>query len=368
MRGEETNMQEVVRVIVVDDSAFMRKMISDMIESKNNYKVIAKYKNGQELLDNIDKLKPDIVTLDIEMPILNGKETLKKMKYQRTRYPVILLSSHSSKDSIETLECLENGAIDFIQKPGNMATDINKIKDDLLSKIEATISEKKSREIKKKNNEGSISSGGNNLFINRVPPTRNVSYSSNNKIEAVIIGASTGGPKALQKVLPKISGDIGVPVFVVQHMPVGFTKTFAERLDKMCQLRVVEASNNMTICKNTIYIAKGGYHMKVYDKETIKLTDDPPIWGVRPAVDKLFESAVNIYGGKLVSAVLTGMGRDGADGTRLVKDAGGITISEDEATCTIYGMPKVTFETGKVDMVLRVEDIGNRISSIVIED
>lgn len=360
-------MLEIVKVIVVDDSAFMRKVISDMVESRSNYKVVAKFKNGQELIDNIDKYNPDIVTLDIEMPVLNGIETLKKMKYLHKRYPVIMLSNQTSKDSIHTIECLELGAIDFIQKPGTIVTDISKIKDELLVKIEATVKEKNKR---KENNittkNGNRLDAVNSRSGNRYKYTNKDSFRGA-QIDAVVIGASTGGPKALQSVLPVISKDINVPVFVVQHMPKGFTKAFAERMDKLSKLKVVEAEDNMKICPNTIYIAPGGYHMKIHSKDTIKLSTEPPIWGVRPAVDKLFDSAVEIYGGNLLSVVLTGMGRDGAEGTIHVKDAGGITISQDESTCTIYGMPKVAYETGKVDMVLKIGDIGNKITEILKE-
>ena len=362
-------MLDIVKVIVVDDSAFMRKMISDMVESRRNYKVVAKFKNGKELIENVDKYNPDIITLDIEMPVLGGIDTLKKLKYSSKKYPVIMLSNRTSKDSIHTIECLELGAIDFIQKPGSMVTDINQIKDELLLKIEATVNEKNKRKITSNPVKINSTKSGNRLNSTQIRNNyEKANYSksfSSNKIDAVVIGASTGGPKALQKVLPAIENDINIPVFVVQHMPKGFTKAFAERMDKLSKLKVKEATDNMKICENTIYIAPGGYHMKIYDKDTIKLSTEPPIWGVRPAVDKLFDSAVKVYNGNLLSVVLTGMGRDGAEGTIHVKDAGGVTISEHESTCTIYGMPKVAFETGKVDMVLKIDDIGKNITEIV---
>ena len=187
----------------------------------------------------------------------------------------------------------------------------------------------------------------------------------NKKIDAIVIGASTGGPKALQEVLTKFPENIGVPIFVVQHMPEGFTKVFAERLNKLCKLNVVEGSDGMPIKSNTIYIAKGGYHMTVSNKNTISLNTEPAIWGVRPAVDKLFDSAVNVYKSNLISVVLTGMGKDGAEGTRNIKDNGGLTISEDKSTCTIYGMPKAAFETGKVDLVLPLDQVTDKIVKIV---
>lgn len=334
------------KIVVVDDSAFMRLMISDIIGSDERLKVIAKLKNGKELLDKIDQLKPDLITLDIEMPEMDGLTTLKKLQNDNKKYPVIMLSSLTKTGSIQTMKCLEYGAVDFVEKPSGVAIGNSTLKEELITKINGIL----------ENNKVNV-----NIKKNIIPNKQII----NGKIDAVVIGASTGGPKALQKVLTEIDEDIGVPVFVVQHMPKGFTKAFAERLDKICKLTVVEADDGMAINKNTIYIAPGGRHMTVGENRKIILNDEPSIWGVRPAVDKLFESAVKVYKGNLVSAVLTGMGRDGANGTVAIKDNGGITISEDQSTCTIYGMPKATYETGKVDMVLPLQQIGERISAIV---
>lgn len=339
-----------IRVAVVDDSAFMRKIVSDCINTQDDMEVVAKFRNGKDLIEQIDRYKPDIITLDIEMPILNGLETLKALKELEMIYSVIMLSSLTSQNSLHTLECLELGAMDFVEKPsGSLLLSNNEFKETLIEKISEI------EKSKKKSNNISIIPKGINPVIKK----------KTGEIKAVIIGASTGGPKALQAVLTKIQGDIGVPILVVQHMPKGFTKAFADRLNGICKLRTVEAEDNMQIEKNTIYIAPGGYHMTVVEGNKIKNNLEPSIWGVRPAVDKLFESAVNVYGGNLLSVILTGMGRDGAAGTVLVKDAGGITISEDESTCTIYGMPKAAYETGKVDIVLQLQDIPDKISNIV---
>lgn len=334
------------KIVVVDDSAFMRLMISDIIGSDDRLKVIAKLKNGKELLDKIDQLKPDLITLDIEMPEMDGLTTLKKLQNDNKKYPVIMLSSLTQTGSIQTMQCLEYGAVDFVEKPSGVAIGNSELKGELITKINGILENNKTKKVERKN-----------VITNK--------QISSSKIDAVVIGASTGGPKALQKVLTEIDEDIGVPVFVVQHMPKGFTKAFADRLDKICKLTVVEADDGMVINKNTIYIAPGGRHMTVGENRKIKLNDEPSIWGVRPAVDKLFESAVKVYKGNLVSAVLTGMGRDGANGTVAIKENGGITISEDQSTCTIYGMPKAAYETGKVDMVLPLQQIGERISAIV---
>ncbi|AYE33459.1 chemotaxis protein CheB [Clostridium septicum] len=186
-----------------------------------------------------------------------------------------------------------------------------------------------------------------------------------NTYEVIVIGASTGGPKAIEKVLKYLPYDLGVPVLIVQHMPRGFTKSFADRLNKCCNIRVLEATTGMKIEKNTAYIAPGGYHMEVESNNKIYLNEDPAIWGVRPAVDKLFESASKVYKKNVISVILTGMGRDGANGTKAIKEAGGTTISEDESTCTIYGMPKMAYETGAVDFVLPLHEISNKLKDLL---
>lgn len=331
-----------IKVIVVDDSALMRKIISDMINSQEDMEVINVARNGDELLKKLDK-RPDVITLDVEMPMIDGIETLKILKKSHINIPVIMLSSLTEKGSQTTMECLELGAFDFISKPsGSISLDINKVQDDLITKIRlASGTEKKSF---KKN------------------PVVHKSYKS--KIDAVLIGASTGGPKALYEVITKLP-KLGVPVFVVQHMPVGFTKAFAERMDKNSELKVLEAEEGMRIVNDTVYVAKAGYHMKVLDGRKITLDSDPPIWGVRPAVDKLFISASKVYRKNTLSLIMTGMGRDGAEGTIAIKDVGGITLSQDEETSTIYGMPKAAFNTGKVDEVVSLNNIAKRISDIV---
>ncbi len=361
-----------IKIIVVDDSAFMRKAISDMIESENNFEVIAKLRDGRELIEKIDKYTPDLITLDVHMKDLGGLETLKELKRLGKSYPVLMVSSATTEGSELTLECLDNGAISFVTKPsGSISLDIIKVKKDLIEEIKSITSNVNSRRkivgvdnrtIYKSNNDITVS----NSDSIKEKDIRSLSTTFKNKrIDAVVIGASTGGPKALQEVLTKLPSDLSVPVFVVQHMPEGFTKVFSERLDKACKMTVVEASEGMGINRNTIYIAKGGQHMTVGSNNMIHLNEEPAIWGVRPAVDKLFNSAIKVYGGNLISVILTGMGRDGADGTGNIKDNGGITISEDKSSCTIYGMPKAAFETGKVDLVVPLGEVANAIIKII---
>lgn len=378
---------EKVRVIVVDDSAFMRKAISDMIESCADFEVIAKFRDGRELVEKVDKFNPDLITLDVHMRYLDGLATLKELKKMGKNYPVIMLSSATTEGSELTLECLDNGAITFITKPsGSISLDIDKVKERLIDEIKGITSNirvNKSSDIHMRqitsNKEAEIENKIKDRRVNThfsqrkeidnsekpSPMINNKVIPKNKKIDAVVIGASTGGPKALQQVLTKLPANLNVPVFVVQHMPEGFTKVFAERLNKVCNLNVTEAEDGMSINRNTIYIAKGGSHMIIDSSIRVSLNKEPSIWGVRPAVDKLFESASKVYGGNLLSVVLTGMGKDGAEGSKRIKDCGGITISEDKSTCTIYGMPKAAYETGKIDLVLPLDKICNKIAEIV---
>lgn len=377
---------EKVRVIVVDDSAFMRKAISDMIESCADFEVIAKFRDGRELVEKVDKFNPDLITLDVHMRDLDGLATLKELKKMGKNYPIIMLSSATTEGSELTLECLDNGAITFITKPsGSISLDIDKVKERLIDEIKGItsnirvnksnihmrqITSNKESEIENKIKDRRVNAQlSQRKEINNSekpsPMINNKVIPKNKKIDAVVIGASTGGPKALQQVLTKLPGNLNVPVFVVQHMPEGFTKVFAERLNKVCNLNVTEAEDGMSINRNTIYIAKGGSHMIIDSSIRVSLNKEPSIWGVRPAVDKLFESASKVYGGNLLSVVLTGMGKDGAEGSKRIKDCGGITISEDKSTCTIYGMPKAAYETGKIDLVLPLDQICNKITEIV---
>lgn len=344
-----------IKVLVVDDSALMRKIISDMVNSEEDMEVVDIARNGEEMLEKALKHNPDIITLDVEMPVMDGISALREIKKRQLNIPILMISSVSEKGTLLTMECLEAGAFDFIQKPsGAISLDINKVKDELVLKIRLAYEKNHiSSDINEKNNFQEIEK----IYFKK----RNTL----GKIETVVIGASTGGPKALYAVITALPEKVGVPVFIVQHMPVGFTKAFAERLNANSKIRVVEASDGELIEKDVVYVAPGGFHMEVLSDNRIHLNTEPAIWGVRPAVDKLFISATKVYGSHVLSIVLTGMGKDGAKGTLEVKKNGGVTISEDKSTCTIYGMPKAAFETGMVDLVLPVDEVASQIVKIV---
>ncbi|WP_333886775.1 protein-glutamate methylesterase/protein-glutamine glutaminase [Clostridium sp.] len=368
-----------IKVLVVDDSALMRKIISDMIKEDSSIEVIGTARNGQDLMDKLSsdfyKTMPDVITMDVEMPKMDGITALGELKKKNIDIPVIILSSISKEGTKLTMECLAAGAFDFLPKPsGTISLDIDKVKVELIQKIKVAY-------YSISNQNSPINIGGLENKSYKEIATVRISDENTKKteetrktierkfqagrIDAVVMGASTGGPKALTSVITELPKDIGVPVFVVQHMPVGFTRAFAERLNSSSHVEVVEAQEGMKAQSNVVYIAPGGYHMEVWNDKKIHLNKEPAIWGVRPAVDKLFISASRVYKGNIVSVVLTGMGKDGAEGTVEIKKNGGITISQDKDTCTIYGMPKVAYETGKVDLVLPLNDISKEVLKII---
>lgn len=353
-------MFEKIKVLVVDDSAFMRKVISDMVNEQLDMMVVDTARDGEDALRKVSSLSPDVITLDVEMPKMNGIQALNEIK-KISRCEVIMLSSLTAKGSEITIEALRLGAFDFIQKPsGSISLDIAKVKDELVEKIRYA-----KAHYKKKLTPQPVAQP-----VKRIEPPPKVEVqrpmvqrNQNSRVDAILLGASTGGPRVLYDVITKLPTSLNVPVLVVQHMPAGFTKAFAERMDKSSLMRVREARDGEQILANTVYVAPGGYHMLV-DNGRIKLDTSPQIHGVRPAVDKLFFSAVDYFKGNVISCIFTGMGKDGAEGVREAKKKGGYVISQSEATCTVYGMPKAAYETGCVDIVLPDDKVVEEIIKV----
>ncbi len=265
-----------IKVLVVDDSALMRKIVSDMINEENDLEVIDTARNGEDLLEKLKRIKPNIITLDVEMPKMDGIEALINIKRIYKDIPVIMLSSLSKKGAGLTMDCLQKGAFDFVPKPsGAISLDINKVKEELVEKIRAATNAIKN------NYTSDILKTDEKINVKKVEekryPIKNTI--SSKKIEAVVIGASTGGPKALYSVITAFPEKIDVPVFVVQHMPKGFTKAFSERLNANSKLKVVEGQDGQTIEKDTVYVAPGGFHMEVGKDRKIHLNIEPTLWG-----------------------------------------------------------------------------------------
>lgn len=350
-------MTKKVNVLVVDDSAYMRKVVSGMLQSDEAIFVVDTARDGLDAIEKIKTYKPDVVTLDVEMPKLDGLAALERIM-KECPTPVIMLSSLTQDGSETTVKALTIGAVDFVGKPsGTISLDIDKVKEELIAKIKvaarASIRNLRLPFPKPFSHRPSVSAPA--PIISRVAPSK-----------LVVIGSSTGGPNALQQVIPRLPGNLAAAVLVVQHMPPGFTKSLAKRLNEVSQLEVCEAQEGDAIQNGKVYIAPGAYHMVLRSKTHLGLNQDPPVHSVRPAVDVTLESAVNFYGSKIVGVILTGMGYDGSRGMASLKKAGGRTIAQDEATCVVYGMPKIVVEMGKADKILPIHKIADEIVSMLV--
>lgn len=348
-------MAKNIKVLVVDDSAFMRKIISDILNNDEEIQVIDVAKNGHEAIDKARMLNPDVITLDVEMPVMDGLTCLKKLLSER-HYSVVMLSSLTKEGEKATIQALENGAIDFITKPTN---------------IFKLSGENKKKEIIEKVKVAKCVTRHDKIFHQQVQltPKTEVVKSENIK-NLVAIGTSTGGPRALQNVIPLIPGNIPASFLIVQHMPPGFTKSLALRLNSISELTVKEAEDGEVVQPGFAYIAPGDYHMKfnrVKDgKLKIKLSKELPVGGHRPSVNVMLDSLSETGLKNIIAVIMTGMGSDGSEGIKKIKGINkGYVIAQDEETSVVYGMPKMALQTGMVDKVVSLKDIPKEIMKIV---
>jgi two-component system chemotaxis response regulator CheB len=345
----------LIRVLIVDDSPFARKILKDILNEDNEIVVIGEAKNGIEALEKIPLLKPDIITLDIEMPVMNGITTLEKI-VNNYSIPVIVVSNLTQKDAALTLEALEKGAIDFIEKPKNIFSLSGKAtKVDMINKIK--VSAKSNIKCIKKSTIKPIA-------INPV-----IDKDIGDSFEyLIVIGTSTGGPRALKEVLPLLPKNINGSIVVVQHMPPNFTKSLADRLNSLSKIKVKEGEEGDRLKKGHCYIAPGDFHMEVIQKESgyfIQLNKKPVIKGLRPSVDVLMESVAKIDDIKKVGVILTGMGSDGSNGIIKIKKSKGYTIAQDKESSVVFGMPKSAINTKHIDKVVPLNNIAHEIMSRV---
>ncbi|HAS72870.1 MAG TPA: chemotaxis response regulator protein-glutamate methylesterase [Clostridiales bacterium UBA8960] len=345
-----------IRVLVVDDSAFMRKVIADMISSDPGMEVVAVARNGEEALQMIVDHKPDVVTMDIEMPKMDGLTALKQIM-ENSPMPVIMLSSLTKSGAVETLKALDYGAFDFITKPTSLVkVSTPEVKEELLSKIKIASRTKIAKPLSAHK---IVSVSHMRPVIERKP------YSGSTKFKKLIaIGTSTGGPRALQDVIPYLPKDIDAGILIVQHMPPGFTKSLAERLDSMSQIRVKEAEDGDVINAGIAYLAPGDSHLKVTKQGgqfVIKLDSGDRVSGHKPSVDAMMYSIVELQEKNVIGVIMTGMGADGADGVSKLKANRGYVIAQDEESCVVFGMPKSAIKLGVVDKVVSLSNIANEI-------
>jgi two-component system chemotaxis response regulator CheB len=345
-------------VLVVDDSAFMRRLITQIIDASPDFRVVGTARNGEDALRQIHALDPAIVTLDVEMPELDGVQTLGYIMSETPR-PVVMLSAATTQGGVDlTLRCLELGAVDFVRKPsGPISLDLETVSETLLGALRAAT------EV----NLNGVQLLARPPFVPTLPPGAQAPVTG--AANVIAIAASTGGPRALAEVIPNLPGDLDAAVLVVQHMPAGFTRSLASRLDLMSQLRVAEASEGEPIQSNRVYLAPGGVHMRVVGDDSgarcIALDDSPPIWGVRPSADPLFASVARQFGRAAIGVVLTGMGRDGAEGLRMIRAAGGLGVVQDRETSTIYGMPLAALQRAGAERVAALSEVAGAVVSLL---
>lgn len=353
-------------VLVVDDSAFMRRVISDILSSTDEFRVVGTARDGHDALRKVHQLEPDLVTMDVEMPGLDGLSALGYIMSETPR-PVVMLSAYTTEGGEATMRALDYGAVDFVAKPsGTISLNLDKVADRLLEALRAAATANLAVipvRVRRPAPAAPPAEAPAEPAVDTEAAARAEASARRRRRKAeaeprrpaapaveagrtaetvVAIAASTGGPRALTELIPRLRAPLGAAVLIVQHMPARFTRSFAERLDGMSALRVSEAADGERVCADHVYLAPGDYHMRVVrdgGEVRIALDQEPTMWGVRPAADRLFRSVAELFGPRAVGVVLTGMGRDGAEGLREIVDAGGFGIAQDRASSVIFGMP-----------------------------
>ncbi len=342
----------VLKVVVVDDSALYRQMLITVLGRIAGVEVVGTAADGDAAVELIGRARPDVVTLDVQMPGRDGIEVLRALKQRGLATRAIMVSSLTAQGAPTTVAALMEGAFDFILKPAGV--DLHVTRDTI------------QRELTEKLTAVRESMEPSAVAATPLSPERLPRPSASARFDAIVIGTSTGGPQALRAVIPLLPADMPVPVFVVQHIPAQFTASLAERLDGISRLRVVEAAEGMLVAPGMVLVAPGGRHLGVAhrgEQVACVLDDGPRRRGCRPSVDHLLESAAQLYDGKVLTAVLTGMGCDGLDGCRELKRRGGTVLAQSAEGCVVYGMPKAVSEAGLVDEVVPLEQMAARLSA-----
>ena len=339
-----------IRVLVVDDSVVIRRLVTEALAADPQIEIVGIAQNGRIAVDRVKELNPDAVTMDIEMPTMNGIEAVRALRKTHPRLPIVMFSTLTERGASATLDALAAGASDYVTKPSNVgsfAESQKNIRDELIPKLKALT--------------GTRRVAGAQRQPIPTPSARGPKRSRGGPYQVLAIGSSTGGPDALAKVLPSLPSDLTVPVVVVQHMPPLFTRLLAQRLGQNSRVKVVEAYQGEALTPGKVMIAPGGQHLTVRRQGATvvaHLTEDPPENFCRPAVDVLFRSVSSVYADRVLAVVLTGMGRDGAAGAKVIRAVGGEVIAQDEATSVVWGMPGAVAMSGQADRVLALDRIG----------
>ncbi|HTY39058.1 MAG TPA: chemotaxis response regulator protein-glutamate methylesterase [Bacteroidota bacterium] len=358
-------MTRIINAIVIDDSAFMRKSISMMLESDPGIKVVATARDGKEGIEKIKELRPDIVTMDIEMPVMDGLTAL-GIIMKEVPLPVLMISSLTSEGAKATVDALSLGAVDFIPKElSYVSLDIAKIRDELISKVKQIVQSRsmmfRLQRIR------SASTHIQNPGSAPVAPRPSSSKMPDRELKAVVLGISTGGPFALLQTIPKLPEKFPVGIAIVQHMPPRFTKSMAERLNSLSHIEVREAEDGDMMQPGVALVAPGGMHMtfsKSMGSVRVRITEEPRGTLYHPSADVMMKSAAEVYNAPLLGLIMTGMGKDGLEGLKDIKKKGGFVVAQDEASCVVYGMPKAAVDEGVADIVQPLDEIPGTLSKI----
>lgn len=343
-------VEKKTRVLIVDDSAFMRKVLEEIIRTDPKLEVVGQAKDGREAITMAQSLQPDVLTMDINMPRMDGLEATRHIMTQNPR-PILIVSSESRQGAQSTLQALELGAIDFVTKPSSgIDLDMRNVRDELLGKIKMAAKVRVVRTAALHDPSASPEAKETAASAKEVP-------ASEPRVPLVMIAASTGGPATLMRLMPRFPKNFPAAVVLVQHMPATFTSQLSVQLTEVAAIRVKEAEPNEALQTGTCYVCPGSHHLRISLSGRIKLDDGPRISGYRPCADVAFESAAAYAGANLVGVVLTGMGNDGAKGVQAVKAARGAVLAQDEASSVIFGMPAEAIRTGCVDRVAGIDEM-----------
>lgn len=389
-----TSIRTSIRVLIVDDSSFMRTAIASMLRDTTDIEVVGTASNGKEAIEKANQLKPDIITMDIEMPIMTGIEALKEIMNSMPT-PVIMISTLTTEGAQATMEALSYGAADFIPKQTNFAQlSLQQFRQDLLDKVRAlakspalklrhttlqaptpgsgegkrlTLQERIQQRLNRPANKTPSPTGSTNAPANK---TRTITQTTGKSrphaahFKIAVLGVSTGGPLALQQVIPLLPAKLPVALLIVQHMPAHFTKSLADRLNTLSQITVKEAQDMDALTPGTALIAPGGRHMVIgRDKRSVRIVAEPASALHKPCVDVTVESVVDMFGGHALGIIMTGMGRDGTNGLKMLHKKGGYIIAQDEETSIVYGMPKAVVDEGIADDICPLENLASTIAA-----
>ena len=363
-----TSPQKKFRVLVVDDSAFMCKVLETIFNADELLQVVGKARDGREAIALAETLKPDVITMDLNMPHLDGLQATAHIMTSNPR-PIVVVSSETREGAASTLKALELGAIEFVTKPsGGIDLDMQSIKEDLLRKVRMAA---KVRVVRTASRMANAVQSPAAKPVQTIPTTRPTTpatnFSNDMRFPVVVLAASTGGPATVMRMAPGFTRDFPAAVFLVQHMPASFTTQYALQLAEFTNIRVKEAEHNESVQAGVLYICPGGHHLRVAPTGRIQLdATTGRIEGYLPNIDVTMESVASFAGAMSIGVVLTGMGCDGARGSRVIKAAGGIVLAQDEATSVIFGMPDEAIKTGCVEQVLPIDDIYPAIEKRVL--